>query len=463
MSGSSPLGGPRTAGAGKMGRLAVMIALVRRGPHVALVLLGIVCGRAGAQEVLPTLQVRAAMADVQRITLDEAKQRALANNKLLSLAAMNIRGKEFAVNAARADYFPKIVGTSVFFAFNEPLGTVITTRGHPLLGLPPMEFSAHVINEDSNVNAAYAAQPITALLLVRQGVRIAEADQQIAQAELDKGTRALLMGVEQLYWGLLATEHIRAGLLEAAKQSAPFAGIKLPEVQVALIEGQQGLQQVDAQIADLEEQMNNLLDNPPCTKLEMVEPPPPTLCVGCCDELISQAIANSPEVRSAEQDVVKANAAVKAAKVDYLPNVAVLGGVMNQSMADYIQPDAAFIGVMANYTFVDWGKRRNVLRERENLVSMACLKVEQTKDEVRQKAMKAYREFEEHRAALKTAQEVVEAHKAVVKKLTTPTVMQHPEPLLKASKDLMTAEVDLIKAEMAVRVSAAQVMSLTGR
>lgn len=440
-----------------------MSARVHGGSYAALVLLALISGRAGAQEVLPTIHVRAAMADVQRVTLEEARQRALANNKLISLAAMNAHGKEFAINAARADYFPKIVGTSVLFEFSEPLGTVFATRGRPALGIPPVQLAAHVLNQESNFNSVYAAQPITALFLVRQGVRIAEADQQIAQAELDKGTRALLMGVEQLYWGLVAAQHIRAGLVEAAKQSAPLAGLKLPDVQVALLEGQQSLQQVEAQIADLEEQMNNLLDNPPCTKLEMAEPPPPTLCVGCVDELISLAIATSPEVHSAEQDVVKANAAVKAAKVAYYPDVAVLGGAFNQQAADYIQPEAAFIGVVANYTFVDWGKRRNVLRERENLVSMACLKLDQTRDEVRQKAMKAFREFEENRDALKTAQEMVEGRQAVVKKLTTPTVMQHPEPLLKASKDLMTAEVDLIKADMAVRVSAAQVMSLTGR
>lgn len=440
-----------------------MTALDSRPTLSVVVLLAILSGRLAAQETLPTLHAPRPASAVQPLTLEAAKQRALANNKLLALAAMNASGKEFAINAARADYFPKIIGTSVYFHFDKPQGTVISTRGRPRLGLPPNEFTADVINQDTNYNAIYAAQPITALLLVRQGVRIAEADQQIAQAELDKGTRAVLMGVEQLYWGLYAVQQIRAGMLEAAKQSAPLAGINLPEVQVALLEGKQGLQQVEDQIADIEEQLNNLLDFPPCTKLEAVEPHPLTLCVGCADELITLAIASSPEVRSAEQDTIKANAALKAAKIDYLPNVAVLGGVSNQSMADYIQPDAAFVGVIASYTFVDWGKRRNVLRERENLVSMASLKLEQTRDEVRQKALKTFREFEEHRAALKTAQEMVEARKAAVKKATTPSVTQDPEPLLKAGKNLMTAEVDLIKADMAVRVSAAQVMSLSGR
>ena len=38
-----------------------------------------------------------------RITLEEAKQRALSSNKLLHLAALNAEGKVFAVKAAQAD------------------------------------------------------------------------------------------------------------------------------------------------------------------------------------------------------------------------------------------------------------------------------------------------------------------------------------------------------------------------
>src|SRR5262249_5965558 len=40
---------------------------------------------------------------VVHLNLDEAKQRVLANNKLLNIATLNVQGKEYAVKAARAD------------------------------------------------------------------------------------------------------------------------------------------------------------------------------------------------------------------------------------------------------------------------------------------------------------------------------------------------------------------------
>ena len=44
---------------------------------------------------------------VQRLTLDEAKERVAANSKLLALAALNITGKEYATKAMRANTSPK--------------------------------------------------------------------------------------------------------------------------------------------------------------------------------------------------------------------------------------------------------------------------------------------------------------------------------------------------------------------
>src|SRR5438105_3861855 len=45
---------------------------------------------------------------VLKLTLDEAKERVLSNNKLLALAAHNVQSKEYATRALQANYFPQI-------------------------------------------------------------------------------------------------------------------------------------------------------------------------------------------------------------------------------------------------------------------------------------------------------------------------------------------------------------------
>src|SRR5436309_117758 len=95
---------------------------------------------------------------VYRLTLEEAKQRVLANNKLLNLAQLNAESKAFAVRAAQSDYFPKVIGSVMYFHFNDDLGTVVTgggrtvtgPRGRPLVTFPTVSVNAAVINQDAS-------------------------------------------------------------------------------------------------------------------------------------------------------------------------------------------------------------------------------------------------------------------------------------------------------------------------
>ncbi len=209
--------------------------------------------------------------------------------------------------------------------------------------------------------------------------------------------------------------------------------------------------------------MNGLLDLPSCTALELVEPPLPLLPFHCADDVTGLAVASSPEIREAQQTVCKAQAALAAGKLDYMPSIGLVGGYLNQTAASYVQQDIGYVGVAGSYTFVDWGKRRNTIRERQNLVAMANLKLSQTQDDVRQKATKAYRELMEDQDALKTAEEMVGLRKEAVKKASAAGPKANMKDLLEASKDSAIAEVEAVKADLAYRTAYVQLMSMIGK
>jgi outer membrane protein TolC len=429
-------------------------------------LAGLTASRLPAQEAPANAPPpHAAAPATVRLTLDEIKNRVLADNKLLHLAALNVQSKGYATRAVQANYFPQISGSLVYFHFQEDLGTVLTTpgrkvkgpKGVPLANLPALTINVPVVNENTALSTVTALQPLTDLLKIRQGVKIAEADEQIAQAQREKGTRELLSGVEQLFWGLLAAQRIRAGTLAAAEGIEALAKTGNLEARTALVEAKQGLQEVSNQIADLQEQLAILLDLPTCTQFELVEPPLPLAAVKCPDEAVGLALASSPEIREAEQNIAKAQAAVRAAKLDYVPSIAIVGGYTNQTAASYIQPNIGYLGVVGTYTFVDWGKRRNTIRERDQLVAMATLKVQQTQDTVRQNALKAFREYEQSQQALKLAEELVGLRTEAVKAATDPAAK------FKAGKEAMTAQVDYVKADLAHRIAYVKLASLIGQ
>jgi outer membrane protein TolC len=129
--------------------------------------------------------------------------------------------------------------------------------------------------------------------------------------------------------------------------------------------------------------------------------------------------------------------------------------------ASYMQQNLGYIGVMGSYTFVDWGKRRHIIREREDLIAMATLKMRQTQDEVRQKTLKAYRGLFESNRALSLAHGLVGLRKeAEAKALAVARI--NPAGLLEASKARGVAEVDLVKADLAYRQAHVELLKLIG-
>jgi outer membrane protein TolC len=408
-----------------------------------------------AEEKLPEPAVVLGSPAPRRLTLEEARQIALSTSKGLALANLNIQSKEFATRAMRADYFPKALAHSDYFHFDNPLGTTFTTAGRVL---SPVSIPVAVFNQDSSFTTFAAVQPITALLKVRQGVIVARADEQIAHAQLDKGVRELVGGVEQLYWGLLATHRIRAGALEAVRGGEEAVALtKSTDARLALLEAKQAVQAVDGQIADLEAQLNSLLDWPACTKLDVVEPPLPMVPVKCADDAVALALAASPDIREAEQNVVKARAGVAVAKVDYLPNIAVIGGYAKQTLMPSVQEDINYVGVVGSYTFWEWGKKKAVVRQSEKVVALAETKLEMTRDDVRDKTLKAFRAVEQARTVLQQAQEMVPLRQEAVK-----TAAGLPAKL-DAAKNLLEAEVALVKADLTYRVAIVELTGLLGK
>jgi outer membrane protein TolC len=395
-------------------------------------------------------------ANVRRLTLDEARQLAQQNNKELNLARLNVEEKRHATNAARKDYLPKLIGSVTYFRFNDDLGTVLTvpTGRFGLLQPGGVAKEVSVFNRDSSLSTIFVAQPITKLIAVNAATQIARADEGAAQAQLDRGTREVLSGVSQAYQGLLGAQRIAAALeLQVQLLEQLTAAKPEPELQIGLLEARQALLQVRAQAHELMQTLDDLLDLPSCTVLELVDPLPPELTVRCEDEAAQLALGHSPEVREAEQSIAKADAAMKVAKMAYLPDVNVIGGYANQQVASYVQPNIGYIGVTGSYTFWEWGKKRDVKRQREMDIALAHQNVRVVVDKVQSEARKAFAAYEQAREELRLAGEMVRLRKEAEKAAAGPAAF-------KAKADTSKAELEYMKAEITYRVAHAKLAGL---
>ena len=431
----------------------------RRSSGQAVACLVLACLTSGARAQAPPRLLNVEPGAFRHLTLEEAKQLAAGNNKSIALAQLNVLEKQHVARAAGKDYFPKALGNVSYMHFNQDLGSVVTIERGKLGILQPgiSTFSVAALNQNSTLSSVMLAQPITKLIAVNAAVQIARADQASAQAQLDKGMRDLLSGVAQAYYGLVGLQRIQAALELQVGMMEQFAAAKpSPELRIGILEARQGLLETRSQAQELNDQLDTLLGLPGGTRLVLEDPVPVDLPVHSAEEAAELALACNVEVRDAEQGIVKAEAALRVAKMDYVPDVNVIGGYANQTLASYIQPNIGYVGVTASYTFWDWGKRRDIKHQRDTDIAMAHQNVQVTIEKVRAEARKTYGSFEQAREAFRLAGEMVQARLEAEKAATGAAALQ-------AKAETSKAQLEAMKTEIAYRVAHAQLAGLINK
>jgi outer membrane protein TolC len=387
------------------------------------------------------------------LTLDDAKSRALENSVIMEMASEQIIAKCHALTAAQKDYLPKLLNSLVYFHFDSDLGKVVTTPG---IFNPATAITVPIVQQDSTIYTAMAVQPITALLKVRQAVNISEVDVATAQAEKQFARRELTKGVEQLYFGLLTAQHIRAGLgqaLAGAQQLA--ASTNSPDAKMSIVELQQNQLTVDAQIVTVSEQLNQLINLPACTELRLDEPPAPQNPFGCADDVVGAAVSSSPKIREARLQVDKAEAAVRLAQADFYPSVNAYGFYVNQDSTPVIQDGFTGVGVSASY-MLEWGKKNDTLRQWKATEVLARKNLLKEIQDSQLNAAKAFHEANRTKQALEYAQQLAKLNQEA----PLPT---DPFQFKFAVKSRLESELGAIKADLDYRNALIELRSITGQ
>src|SRR5262249_37718323 len=129
--------------------------------------------------------------------------------------------------------------------------------------------SVPLLNKDQTVVIATVTQPLTPLFKVHEAVRIARADERIAQAKASQLITQLTTDVEQLYYRLLIADRRRSSAeaevksleikMELASSAARPPIAEMAERQVALTEATKTLVSAKSQVAELSRSLSALM------------------------------------------------------------------------------------------------------------------------------------------------------------------------------------------------------------
>jgi len=394
---------------------------------------------------------------VRRITLEEAKAEAIktaAGDQGASLPLLAVEAARYRRLAAQADFFPKVGATLVNIHFNKFMGDQIQIVNQTI--------PVPLLNKDQTLVALTVTQPVTPLFKVREGVNIARADERIARAKAGMPVAEINSGIERLYYTLLIAQRqfiaaeanvkLHEKKLQLASASTPPL-TEVAERQAALGDATKTLLKASIQVKELSRSLNTVIGLPPETVLELVAPLTTDEKVSLVDAT-NDAVSNNLAVIEAEQTVAKARAASKLSKLEYVPDVAIIGGYAFQTAIPLLPRDFSFIGVLVSYNIFDFGKRERTMRERETQLEMAEGALESTRAKVSTGVQKSFLDLEKTRRILELTRRLAASYQ--------PATASHEDDL-EASAARAKAEAEMFQAELDYRLAILQLKREMGR
>jgi outer membrane protein TolC len=277
------------------------------------------------QSVLPA-------AEVKKLTITEAVDLALQQNRMVKIARLQVQENQEKKAAAKSLYFPTLKNESNVLHISELQNITIPTASFGVIpgviAFPQRDIVIDQGKQTLIASGTSLVQPLTQLLRIRQENKIVQAEVATSQSEVKRAEVDVALKVHDVYYTLLVAELNRRAaqekiafaekdLQESADDVRNGAALKVAEIgsQAGLLESKHSLLTVELQIADLTAQFNDLLGLPLDTKLELDPEVKTEVLLPAKDQCLRMAWAENPEIRSAEQTVRKASAAVGADQV----------------------------------------------------------------------------------------------------------------------------------------------------
>ena len=417
----------------------------------------------------------------RKITLPEAVELARTQNASLKIARAHVRENQQKAVTARADYYPQLSNETSLMGLSDrelvtiPAGVLGTVPG---LGAFPLQS----ITFDQGSNTILLAnttlsQPLTQLFKIREAVRVAAADRRITEAEFKKAEDEVVLGVHQLYFGLLAASS-QVGAVEAQiaaaqetlreAEEAVRAGNAL-EVTVlgaraSLLKSRQSLLAAQNQVSDLNAEMDDLLGLPLDTELELADVGDPPTERLTQEQYLAAALDHNPELQAAKETASKARSGLAAARDEYIPNIGAFARETYQSGVPFLVHNFGTFGLQMTWNVFDWGKRKGVVGEREAQLTQAEENVRRITDRITVDVGKAYRKLERTRMMVDVAREALTLRRESGRitgnqlKAGVTSDARNAEALA-ATRG---AEVDELEARLSLELSLAEIAKITG-
>jgi outer membrane protein TolC len=414
-------------------------------------------------------------AEVKRLTMTEAVDLALKQNRMLKIARLQVQENQEKKAGAKSLYFPTLKNESNLLHISELQNVLIPTASFGtipgVVALPPRDIVIDQGKQTLLTSGTSLIQPLTQLLRIKQENKIAQAEVATSQSDVRKAELEVTLKVHEMYYTLLVAElnrraaqeqivYAEKNLQENLDDVKNGSALRVAEIgsQAGMLESKHNLLTVDLQIEDLNSQFNDLLGLPLDTKLELDPAVKTEVLLPAKDQCLRIAWAENPEIRSAEETARKASAAVSAARTKFIPDVTAFARHSYQNGVPFLVHNFGTVGVNLTYDIFDFGRRRAEVRQQEAQLLKAEENLERLKDEVAVQVDRTYNKLQRTKNMVEVAQQLV-ALRAEGERLASNQSQQGVvlvSERRKAGAEVYKAQADLLQANLAYVLARAE-------
>ena len=375
----------------------------------------ILCPFSGAQE--------SKSPSPRHITLDEAVQLALKHNHVVRIATYKVEEKQQVRQIAKSGYYPVLRNDTSYLRLTDTQLIAIPAGSLGAIGGAPFPAQSAILNQGGHsliTSGTSLTQPLSELWRVKPANEIAAADWKATRGQAHQAENEVALRVHQLYYRVLIAQAHREAVLARVKASEDLQSERVAQVKFGsaleeeaidsraqFLEAKQDLLSTELQLSDLTMQLDDAIGLPVTTQLTLEANVRQVGEVCEREECLKAALDSHPEIVEARAEVEKANAAVRLAKREYIPDVEAFARYSYQDNVPFLARNFGTFGFHLGIDIFDGGRRSAAIGEHKAQLSQAEENLARVKEEVELRVQTAFNKLERTRQMVKVSDELV--------------------------------------------------------
>jgi outer membrane protein TolC len=371
--------------------------------------------RAAAQQTAPPAP--------RHISLDEAVQLALKHNHLVRIASLQVEEKKHAKDVAHSAYLPVLRNDSSLFALTDTQFIGINAGSLGTVAGAPFPTTTSVINQGGTTlitSGTGFTQPLTDLWKIRPANDAAKAELNAKRDQAHQTENAVALKVHQIYYRILvaqahreadqakiqASDDLQKERLQQVKYGSTLEEESI-ESRAQFLEAKQDLLTTELQLSDLTMQLNDAIGLPLTTQLTLDASVRQVGATCEREECVRTALEAHPEIAEAREQIAQAEAAVRLAKRQYIPDVEAFARYSYSDNVPFLARNFGTFGIHFGYDLFDGGRRNAAIAEHKAQLAQAEENLARIKEEVELRVQTALNKLERTRQMVAVSEELL--------------------------------------------------------